>query len=76
MTQIAEQLKQQLIRLSAQDRAELAQFLIGSLEQDEDPDAEEVWSRELDKRTEEIESGRVVGKPAEEVFARLRERYG
>jgi putative addiction module component (TIGR02574 family) len=76
MTQAAEQLKAQLAELETKDRAELAHFLLTTLdEDDEDPDAEQLWDEELARREGDILSGREPGVPAEEVFAKLRERY-
>lgn len=75
MTTTAESLKVQLEQLSQQERAELACFLIGSLEAEADPEAEAAWDWELDRRGEEILSGRAAGEPAASVFARLRARY-
>jgi putative addiction module component (TIGR02574 family) len=75
MTQAAEQLKAQLAELETKDRAELAHFLLTTLDdEEEDPDAERLWEEELVRRGAEIESGAVEGIPAEEVFAQLRER--
>ena len=75
MTATAEKLRAELIRLSAQERAELARFLIDSLDQGADADAEAGWDAELDRRTKEIKSGKAAGKPAEEVFNELRAKY-
>ena len=75
MTEIAERLKPELAQLSARDRAALAYFLIHSLDEDEDPDAEAAWDVELARRGEEIRSGKAVGEPAAKVFAELREKY-
>lgn len=74
MTETLVKLKAEAEKLSMQERAELAHFLIGLLEP-EDPGAEAAWDAELARRAEEIESGKVVGKPAAEVFARLQEKY-
>jgi putative addiction module component (TIGR02574 family) len=76
MTAVAEALKTQLGALPIEDRAELASFLLASLDEGADPDAEAAWDAELARRAEEIRSGRAQGEPAEEVFARLRERLG
>jgi putative addiction module component (TIGR02574 family) len=75
MTSIAEQLKSQLAELSEQDRAELAHFLIGSLDGSVDPEAESRWDEELSKRGEQILKGTETGVPADQVFSRLREKY-
>jgi putative addiction module component (TIGR02574 family) len=74
MTEAAERLKMELGMLSLPDRAELAQYLIRSLEQEEE-DAEAAWDAELQRRAAEIEGGRLVGRPAAQVFAELREKY-
>ena len=70
-----EQYKEQLGRLPAGERAELALYLIRTLDGDEeDPqEVEAAWKAELDRRGEEIASGKEAGIPAEEFFARLRE---
>jgi putative addiction module component (TIGR02574 family) len=53
------------------DRATLAGLLIESLEPPPDPDVEELWSVEAERRWQEIESGAVQTVPWEEVRARL-----
>jgi len=71
MSETLESLKTQLKGLPSQDRAELAGFLIESLDDGEDDDAEAAWERELARRVDEIRSDRVVGKLADQVFAKL-----
>jgi putative addiction module component (TIGR02574 family) len=75
MTPTAESLKSSLARLSHEDRAELAYFLIQSLGEGEDADAEAAWDAELARRLAEIKSGKEQGEPAAKVFAELREKY-
>ena len=75
MTETAEKLKAQLSKLSTQERAELADFLIHSLDEGLDADAEAAWDAELARRLEEITSGNAVGKPADHVFGELRNKY-
>jgi len=69
MTETAEKLKVQLSQLSTQERAELAHFLIHSLDEGVDADAEAAWDVELARRMAEIRSGKAVGEPADKVFA-------
>ncbi len=69
-----EALKVQLQELPAADRAELAHFLIQTLDEGADADAEAAWNQELDRREAEIRSGTVAGIPAEQVFADLRKK--
>jgi putative addiction module component (TIGR02574 family) len=75
MTETAEKLKAQLSQLSAQERAELAYFLIHSLDAEVDADVEAAWDAELARRMEEIRSGKAIGEPANKVFAELRKKY-
>jgi putative addiction module component (TIGR02574 family) len=75
MTEAAEKLKAQLSQLSMPERAELAHFLIHSLDEGIDADAEAAWDVELVRRMEEIRSGKTVGEPADKVFAELRKKY-
>jgi len=71
MSPSLEQIKSTLSELPISERAELAHFLLDSLESTEEGVAE-AWRVELMKRVAEIRSGKVVGKPIEEVLARLR----
>ena len=68
-------LKSEVGKLSSQERAELAHFLLSSLDPDVDPDAEAAWDAELARREAEIDSGKIIGRPAGEVFARLHEKF-
>ena len=58
-----------------QERAELAHFLMHSLDEDVDTDAEAAWDAELARRMEEIRSAKAVGEPADKVFAELRKKH-
>ncbi len=76
MTEAAEKLKAELAALPVEDRAELAHFLLESIDEETDPEAEAAWDAELARRAEEIKSGKAVGVPGEEALRRLREKYG
>ena len=74
LKQVAEEAKS----LSLADRSELTRILIESLEAEPAEDAaavEQAWQGEVERRVEEIKSGRVKTIPAEEVFARLRAKH-
>jgi putative addiction module component (TIGR02574 family) len=73
MTPTVDNLKQQLSSLSQEERAELATFLLESLDPP-DTGAEAAWLEELERRMEEMESGKEAGIPSEQVFARLRDK--
>ncbi len=75
MTEAVEQLKSQASVLSARERAELAHFLLTSLEAEEEG-AQEAWLAEIRRRVAEIRGGSAVGRPADEVLhQRQRPRY-
>ena len=75
MTAKAERLKSELAGLTPEDRAELARFLVQSLDEEEEQGVEAAWDVELKRRAQEIESGRVVGEPADRVLRELRAKY-
>ena len=53
--------------------------LVGRLTEDlhgSDPETEAAWKTEIDRRIEEIQTGKVQGIPAEEVSARIRRILG
>jgi putative addiction module component (TIGR02574 family) len=70
------ELKQQASELSDAERAELALSLLESLDGPADPDVEEAWRLEIERRLGQIERGEVQPIPGDEVFARLRRRLG
>ena len=75
MTETAEKLKLELSHLSIRERAEIASFLIHSLDTDVDQNIESAWDVELTERMQEINSGRASGAPSDTVFAELRHKY-
>lgn len=74
MSEAVEGLKSQASVLSVPERAELAYFLLSSLE-NEDEGAAEAWQAEIARRVADIRNGTAVGRPVEEVLHELRERY-
>ncbi len=70
------ELKKKAAQLSDSERAELALSLIESLDGPADPDVEEAWRVEIERRMAEIDRGEVNLIPGDEVFARLRRRLG
>jgi len=75
VTETAEKLKVELLQLSTQERAELAYFLLHSLEEEAEPDVESAWDAELTSRMQEIDDGTASGQSADQVFAELRKKY-
>jgi putative addiction module component (TIGR02574 family) len=74
MIQTVEQLKTQVSALGGPERAELAYFLLASLES-EDERSDPTWQGELARRAAEVRAGRAQGRAADEVLAELRERH-
>jgi putative addiction module component (TIGR02574 family) len=74
MSDATQRLKSKLSRLSAKDRAELAHFLLHSLDETT-PESQAAWDAELAKRVQEIKSGKAVGEPAAKVLGELRDKY-
>jgi putative addiction module component (TIGR02574 family) len=74
MTVAMEKLKTELAELTPAERAELAHFLIDSIDDSWDEGSEAAWDDELARRAEEICSAKVQGKPVEQLFAELHEK--
>jgi putative addiction module component (TIGR02574 family) len=72
MTEAVAQILSHIDSLSQQERAEVAYAVICSLEPEEEGVAE-AWDAELSRRVAAIKAGRAVGKPADQLFAELRE---
>jgi len=76
MSSVLSDLKKKASQLSEQERAELALSLIESLDGPPDPDVEQAWRKEIERRVGQVERGEVQLIPGEEVFARVRRRLG
>jgi putative addiction module component (TIGR02574 family) len=64
----------EVLALPEQDRAYLARQLISSLDDTVDEDAETQWQEAIDRRSREIEEGKVHCRPAEETIRDIRAR--
>ena len=62
----------EVLALPAPDRAFLAHQLIASLDPQHDPDAEAQWNEVLDRRSQEIDQGKVTCGPVEDTVRDLR----
>jgi len=76
MSDTLSELMKKAARLSDAERAELALSLIESLDGPADPDVEEAWRVEIERRIGQIDRGEVELIPGDQVFARLRRRLG
>lgn len=72
MTQQASELLEKALALSDEERAHLAARLISSLDASVDEDAEAAWDAEIARRIADLDSGKAVTVPWEEVQAKIR----
>ena len=79
MSPTVEKYRDELLRLSPSERGEIASFLLDSLDSETEAepaeDVEAAWTEEIGRRVEEIQSGRVVPIPGEQVIEELRAKY-
>lgn len=66
------EIEQQDVRLSDQERAQLAAFLLRSLEAVDHGDIEEDWRIEAEARLAQVQRGEARLIPGDEVFANIR----
>ena len=66
-------LADQLLALPSVDRARLAELLLASIEE-RDAGSTAAWNEEIDRRANELDSGRVTGVIAADVFAEVERR--
>ena len=75
MSSLLQEVASKAHNLSPSERAELANELIVSLDDVKDKELEMAWDTEIERRIEEIKSGRAKGRPAEEILAEIRAKY-
>ncbi len=71
-----EQVFETALSLPPDDRAELAELLISSLQPDDQPPFDESWREVIQRRSAELRSGKVTPIPWEEVTRKAREKVG
>jgi putative addiction module component (TIGR02574 family) len=81
MSEAAEKLKPLLAALTADERAELAEYLNDLAASDEDEELtpeewEEAWADEVDRRIEAARNGQSDSMPHEEFMRQMKEKYG
>ncbi len=64
----------EVLALPEQDRAFLARKLIASLDDTVDNDAEPQWQEVIDRRSREIDEGKVACRPVEQVVQDIRRK--
>jgi len=74
MGNIAEKLNIDLSRLSSEEKAALAHFLIEELDGDKDLDAEGIWRKEAEKRYKDYKSGHISSVSDLSAFEKARKK--
>ncbi|MBM3335561.1 addiction module protein [Candidatus Sumerlaeota bacterium] len=69
-----DELTKEAMSLPPGNRAKLAELLIQSLDQTDDPEIRSAWVSEIRRRDEQIRSGQKVTKSAEQVLKEAREQ--
>jgi putative addiction module component (TIGR02574 family) len=72
MTQKSQVVLEEALKLSATERAEVAEQLISSLDDIPDTNVEQAWQEEVQRRLQQVERGELKTIPWEEVQRRLR----
>jgi len=75
-TDTIESIQRAALQLQPAARAQLTHTLVQSLASLPEAEMAELWLAEAERRDAEMDSGQVQGIPGEEVFRRLRARYG
>jgi putative addiction module component (TIGR02574 family) len=70
-----EKLTHDALTLPENERAQLVQTLLQSLEPSIDEDVEAAWDAEVARRIESVHQGTAQGRPAEDVFRDIRARH-
>ena len=71
MSESSAHILQEALALTPEDRAELVDGLLASLQLPRDPEIDELWMREAEERLNAYDRGELKAVPAEEVFARI-----
>ena len=74
MNSHAEQILQSALSLTPDDRVEIAENLILSLDEERAATIEAAWAAEIKRRIESIDNGEVQLIPADEVMRGMRDR--
>jgi putative addiction module component (TIGR02574 family) len=70
-----EEIRAEALNLSQETRAKLVESLMATLVESADPEVEQAWFEEAERRRQQLLDGSVQGIPAEEVFAKLSAKH-
>ena len=69
------EIREQALKLPSSERAQLAQDLIASLDENDEAENERLWIEEAERRYDEYKKGLLSSRPACEVFREAFARY-
>ncbi len=72
MSSTAKRIITEAMNLSSSERAQIAEELISSLDELPDEEVEKAWQAEINRRIDEVESGKVQCVPWEQILEKLR----
>ena len=75
MTSISKKIEQEVLSLPVQDRVELIDRLIDSLNLPGDPEIDRLWAEKAEQRFSDIETGSVDPIPGSKVFLNIRSAF-
>jgi putative addiction module component (TIGR02574 family) len=67
-----DELKREALQLDPSVRADLARELLESLDDLPEPEVERLWLEEAERRRADVQAGKVIPIPMDEVFAKAR----
>ena len=67
-----EELEAEIRKLTLRDRAALAKWIVGSLDELSVSESDALWAEEAERRLDQLEHGLVSETPAEDVLRRAR----
>ncbi|MCD6532965.1 MAG: addiction module protein [Deltaproteobacteria bacterium] len=75
MPELAEKIYEQAIDLPIDDRLILIDKLLNSTNLSTQDDIDQAWSKEVELRCQELDSGKAKLIPGEEVFEKIKKRF-
>jgi putative addiction module component (TIGR02574 family) len=75
MTQKSQVLLEEALKLTAYERAEVAEQLIASLDEVPDTGVEQAWQEEVQRRLQQVERGEVELIDSDTAMAELRKKH-
>jgi len=70
-----EEVSRKAFNLPPEERAELAHELLLSIDEAIDKEVEAAWDAEIERRVNDIKSGKAKGRAAEDILAEIRAKY-